>query len=308
MKKALLGKIKGKIKALLYKNRWGDVLHFINSITENQILTTAIVLAFVAVVVFFLSFDHYFSNDNYFLVNLLSEAHGMLFDLLIIGILLVWLNKIGEKRLRVRRYLEEIDDFRHWVNEEASFRIAGNVKRLNKDKVFVIDLYNCYLRNVNLNNVDLSGSNMNYVNLEESSLQNSIFKDARMNQANMNHCKLQKTNFQGAQVSGANFSSTTLLKADFRGANLIKTKFNRAVMIDANLSDSMIAGADFTEANLFRANLLGAKGLTAEQLSKARNVHMAKIDPTIEEKLKEIAPHLYSEDAMDFSITPNTPR
>jgi len=260
-----------------------------------QLLTTTIVLVLVSVIVFSLSLPHYNGHVNYFYENLLVEAHGMIFDLLVIGILLVWLNKVGEKRLRVRRHQEEIDDFRHWINDEASFRIAGDIKRLNKDGIFTMDLYNCHLRNVNLNYVVLTSSNMNYINLEDSSLQNASMANVRLNQANLQNVKLQGAKMKNAQLSGANLQFSTPIKADLTGANLIKAKLNGAVMIDCILIDSMLAGADFTDANLFKTDFTGAKGLTAEQLSKARSIHMAIIDPEIEAKLKLLAPHLFTQ-------------
>ncbi len=278
-----------------WKKNWHSFINVVRSITERQLLTTTIVLILIATIIVTLSFPHYGGHVNYFYENLLVEAHGMIFDLLVIGILLVWLNKVGEKRLRIRRYQEEVDDFRHWINEEASFRIAGDIKRLNKDGVYSIDLYNCHLKNVNLNYVNLSGSNMNYINLEDSSLQNSNLSNVRLNQANLQNAKLQGAKMKNAQLSGANLQFTTPIKADLSGANLIKAKFKGAVMIDCILSDSMVAGADFTDANLFKTDFRGAKGLTAEQLSKARSIHMAMIDPGLEEQLKEIAPHLFTQ-------------
>lgn len=271
------------------------LLNLVRSITERQLLTTTIVLILIAGVVITLSFPHYSGHVNYFYENLLVEAHGMIFDLLVIGILLVWLNKVGERRLRIRRYQEEVDDFRHWINEEASFRIAGDIKRLNKDGVFSIDLYNCHLKNVNLNYVNLTNSNMNYINLEDSSLQNANLSNVRLNQANLQNAKLQGAKMKNAQLSGANLQFTTPIKADMSGSNLIKAKLKGAVMIDCILSDSMLAGADFTDANLFKTDFRGAKGLTAEQLSKARSIHMAMIDEEIEKQLKEIAPQLFTQ-------------
>lgn len=290
------------------KSYWANFLQFVNGITENQLLTTAIVLVILGCIVVYFSMPHYIGNDNYFYVNLLSEAHGMIFDILIIGMLLVWLNKIGEKRIRIKRHQEEIDDFRHWINEEASFRIAGDIKRLNKDKVFNIELYNCNLKNVNLNNVILTGSNMNNITLDESTLQNATLKNIRANQASFQNVKLQKADLSNSQLSGANMKFTTLIKANIKDSNLIKTKFTGAVMIDCVLSGSMVAGADFTDANLFKADLTGCKGLTIEQLSKCRNIHQAKLDLGMEDKLKEFAPHLFTEEAQAFSITPNTPK
>ena len=41
----------------------------------------------------------------------MAEAHGMIFDIAVIGILIFWLNKNGETRQRIRTYKDEIDDF-----------------------------------------------------------------------------------------------------------------------------------------------------------------------------------------------------
>lgn len=291
-----------------WKNRWKNFVLAVNSVTERQLLTTGIVLFFITLMIITLSYPHYHSKDNHFYENLLVEAHGMIFDLLIIGLLLVWLNKIGEKRIRIKRHHEEIDDFRHWINEESSFRIAGYIKRLNKDNVYNLELFNCNLKNVNLNYVNLTGSNMNNIQLEDTTLQSAILDNVRLNQGNMQNAKLQKARLRNAQLSGANMQFTTLIKADLTGANCIKTKFKGAVLIDAILVDAMLAGADFTDTNLFKANLTNAKGLTAEQLAKSRNIYLAKFDAAIEDKLRLIAPALYSEEAQVFSITPNTPK
>jgi hypothetical protein len=276
------------------KKLYRKLVSKLTELTERQLLTTSIVLFIAASIVICLSWSHYTQEVHHFYENLLVEAHGMIFDLLVIGLLLVWLNKIGEKRLRIKRYQEEIDDFRHWVNEEAAFRIAGDIKRLNKDKVFNIDLYNCYLKNVNLNYVNLANSNMNYVNLEDSSLQNANLSNVRMNQANLQNCKMHGAILSYAQLSGANFMYTTPIKVDFTGANLIKAKFKGAILIDAIFKDCMLAGADFTDANLFKADFTNCKGITAEQLSKARSVHQAKLSEDIYLALKEIAPNLVS--------------
>ena len=63
----------------------------------------------------------------------------MLFDVAIIGILIFWLNKIGEERRRIKTYLDEIDDFRLWESDEAAFRTVGNIKRLNQNKIYNIN-------------------------------------------------------------------------------------------------------------------------------------------------------------------------
>ena len=113
-----------------------------------------------------------------FLENVLVEAHGMLFDILIIGILILFLNRLAEKRITNQRYIDEIDDFRGWQHEEATHRIAGNIKRLERNRFKgIINLSDCFL-----NSIDWYGKNLQ--------------------EANLKHAKLQKANLEGAELQG----------------------------------------------------------------------------------------------------------
>ncbi len=57
----------------------------------------------------------------------------MLFDILVIGIFILSLNRLAEKRIENQRYIDEIDDFRGWRSKEAAYKIAGNIRRLNRN-------------------------------------------------------------------------------------------------------------------------------------------------------------------------------
>jgi hypothetical protein len=234
-----------------------------------------------------------------FYENILIEAHGMLFDLLIIGLLLVWLNKNGERQLRIRRYAEEIDDYRHWKTEEASYKIIGNIKRLNKDKITQIDLFNTYLKNSNLNYVDLTGSNMNYVVLDDASLIHSMLRKVRLNQASLINAKLNKADLSGAFLSGANCEGASMIKTNFENAQLIKVSLKGAFLMDANFSNAMLAGSDFTDANLLKADLRGALGVTVEQLSTAHSLVKTLLEPSIEAELRLNYPQLFESEETD---------
>lgn len=288
-----MNKIVEKIVISPFEQQLTRLKKFIKEIPEQPLITTGLVLGVLTILIFTLSFPFYRDDMELFYENILIEAHGMLFDLLIIGILLVWLNKNGEKQLRIRRYAEEIDDYRHWKSEEASFKIIGNIKRLNKDKITQIDLFNSYLKNANLNYVDLSGSNMNYVILDEASMVNSMLCRVRFNQASLKGTKLNKADFKGAFLSGANCENASMIKSDFEGAQLIKTNLSFAFLMDANFKGAMLAGADFTGANLMKADLREAQGLSVEQLSVARSLAKALLDPELESELRNLHPHLF---------------
>jgi uncharacterized protein YjbI with pentapeptide repeats len=263
-----------------------------NYIIERPMLTTSIVLAFVSVIVLGLSIGYYLSDFNNFWPQILVEAHGMIFDITIIGLLIFWLNQNGEIRQRIRTYRDEIDDFRLWESDEAAFRTVGNIKRLNRHKIHDINLVNCYLARTNLNYVNLKGSNLNSANLSNSSLIETGLESTRLNQTNLENANLNQANLNGAYASGANFKDAFLIKANFENAFLIKTNFKNSFLMEADLKGSYLMGADFENASLYKADFRGAKGLTLEQLSKAKTLYLAKFDDELLEEVRISIPEL----------------
>lgn len=263
-----------------------------NSIIEKPLLTSTLVLIIVSIIVIGLSLSYYINEFDTFIVQVLAEAHGMIFDIAVIGILIFWLNQNGEIRRRIRTYKDEIDDFRLWESEEAAFRTVGNIKRLNRHKIHEINLVNCHLPRTNLNYANLSGSNANSADISQSSLIESNLENARLNQTNFENSNLNQANLTGAYASGANFKDAFLIKAHFENAFLIKANFNNAFLMEANLQNCYLMGADFENASLYKADLRGAKGLTVEQLSKVKTLYLARFDDEILEQIKTNLPEL----------------
>ncbi len=263
-----------------------------DEIVEKPLLTSAIVLGIVFALVIGLSLPYYLSDFSNFWAQILAEAHGMIFDIAVIGILLYWLNQNGEIRQRIRTYKDEIDDFRLWESEEAAFRTVGNIKRLNRHKIHEINLVNCHLVRTNLNYVNLHSSNLNSTNLQSASLIETNLENTRLNQTNLENANLNQANLKGAYASGANFKDAFLIKAQFENAFLIKSNFKNAFLMEANLQNSYVMGADFENASLYKADLRGAKGLTIEQLAKAKTLYLARFDDELLAQIKTTLPEL----------------
>jgi uncharacterized protein YjbI with pentapeptide repeats len=257
-----------------------------DEIIEKPILTGSLVLVAIGIIVVGLSLPYYINDFSNFWPQVLAEGHGMIFDIAIIGILLAWLNQNGETRQRIRTYKDEIDDFRLWESEEAAFRTVGNIKRLNRHKIYEINLVNCHLSRTNLNYVNLKASNLNSANLSNSSLIETNLENTRLNQTNLENSNLNQANLCGAYASGANFKDTFLIKSQFENAFLIKTNFKNAFLMEANLKNSYLMGADFENASLYKADLRGAKGLTIEQLAKSKTLYLAQFDDELFEQVK----------------------
>lgn len=269
-----------------------EIKRRIESILEKPVLTNSIVLGIVFLLVISISLPYYLNSEKNFFEGVLQEAHGMIFDIAIIGILIFWLNEQGRTRQLVRSYKDEIDDFRMWESEEAAFRNVGNIKRLNRFKIYELNLVNCYLAKTNLTEANLSKSNMNSANLASAVLAGSNLAETRMNQTNFENANLNNANLEGSFASGANFKDSYLIKSDFRNSFLIKAVFNNAYMMESDMRDCHLTGAEFKDANLYKADFRGAKGLTIEQLSEAKSLYLAQFDDDIAEKVLDQIPDL----------------
>ncbi|MCS6972940.1 MAG: pentapeptide repeat-containing protein [Cyclobacteriaceae bacterium] len=273
--------------------KWSERLtEKFNSVIEKPLLTSTLVLVMITILVLSLSLKYYLQDFDSFWAQVLAEAHGMIFDIAVIGILIFWLNENGQTRQRIRFYKDEIDDFRLWESEEAAFRTVGNIKRLNRHKIYEINLVNCFLSRTNLNYVNLKGSNLNSANVSQSSLIEANLENTRLNQTNFENSNLNQANFKGAYASGANFKDAFLIKAQFENAFLIKANFNNAYLMEANLRNSYLMGADFENASLYKADFRGAKGLTVDQLAKAKTLYLARFDDDLQSQIIQTLPEL----------------
>ncbi len=267
--------------------RYKRLLEIIKAIPEKPILTAFLVLVGLAIIILSLSFKYYTEDYYNFVGQVLAEAHGMLFDIAVIGILIYWLNENGEKRLRINMYKDEIDDFRLWESEEAAFRTVGNIKRLNRHNITSINLVNCYLAKTNLSYVNLSQSNLNSANITHSNLVQCNLENARMNRTSFENSNLNQAYMQKAYASGTSFKDAYMIKVNLENAFLIKANFENAFLMEANLNGANLTGANFENANLYKADFRNAVGLVAEQLANVKTLHMAQFDDAIMAEIKQ---------------------
>lgn len=173
---------------------------------DNPVLLAFIVFLTATVIVIPASLHYYIDETDAFLMNVMAEAHGTVFDLLIIGWFLLWVNKLAERRVRNNRYREEIDDYLGWKSPEATHRIAGNIRRLNRSGV---------RERMRLTEAYLFGANLGGAQLKEADLWG-----ANLEGANLRGATLEGVNLRGANLTGANLQDAELKGTDFLGANL----------------------------------------------------------------------------------------
>ena len=259
---------------------------FYKKVTQSESVRIGIyVLIGSTLIVMLLSFfcgDYSNVSEPVFWEGLRVEAHGMLFDILVIGVIVLILNKLTEKGIDNRRYLEEIDDFRGWESEEAAYRNAGNLNRLKRNRYRgKLNLKQCYLGCVNLQrdgDQDILGYIKPYLNSTNLSGVAIVFAD-----------------LQNADLRNANLQKAKLFEIDLRDANLFWAKLQMADLQEVNLQGANLQNAYRQDAILLNVHLRNAKNLTLDQLSKAKSLYGAELDPELRKQVEAKYSHLLEE-------------
>lgn len=84
------------------------------------------------------------------------EFHGLLMDVLVLGILLALYESTLEKRREINRWLDELDDYRGLSHVESGYRVKGILARLNRSGYFNIELYDLSIKVPYLSQVEVS--------------------------------------------------------------------------------------------------------------------------------------------------------
>lgn len=203
--------------------------------------------------------------------DVIVESHGMLFDLFVFGIVLSiyeWFRERKEQTERIlkakyekiERLHEEIDDYRGWREQEAAYRIAGAIRRLNRVEVYKVNLSECYLVNANLEVVNLQNAN-----LLEAELQGAKLNSANLSGADLMYASLRGAQLRNAIIKQSDLSETSLADAILEAANFQGSSLRCADLQRANLEGTNLEGCDLRNATLFGVNLKKASIATRSE-------------------------------------------
>lgn len=164
-----------------------------------------------AIVVYALKAIFYDSVDE-FVQGMIVEATGMLFDLLIFGVLVAWVSKRAELSQLVRRYNEEIEDYLGVDTDEARAYIKSRILRLNKIGKTPISLEGAYLQGVDLRGADLRRTSIRSANLERANL-----SEANLSWSSLSDAYIMNTNFDEADFTGVFITEEELKNSSTEG-------------------------------------------------------------------------------------------
>lgn len=134
-----------------------------------------------------------------------------------------------------------------------------------------------------LNNVDLSGINFKFANLNSASFKSSRFRgageDGRWDTYDDSIADLSGAQIKLANLTDANLSRVLMIGTDLRRATLNRANLSNARLVGAKLGSAQLVGADLRGAVLENASLTGAD-LGEAKLNEA-NLYAASLSRVI---------------------------
>lgn len=208
--------------------------------------------------------------------NILVESHGLLFDILLFGIGIAIYDEVRGNKQRIKRYSEELEDYRGWTDNEASFRVAGIVKRLEQAGINDLDYSNLHIGRLQLSTIlKCISERVEYSSIAETDfkgkdLSNVTFHNkVTSEKLNLRHTTLNSTDFKSIPMSGSFLTSASGIKTDFRhakmkevylgGSTFVNAKFDSAILTNGFLERATFDNCTFRTTDLSKASLIRAK-------------------------------------------------
>ena len=113
------------------------------------------------------------------------------------------------------------------------------------------------LMSENLDNLDLSGANLECVDLHCASLRGTKLCGARLRSADLDHCKLEGADLRSSDLTGASMRNAQLQKASLWDAALRSVNLSGSNMEGVMLHGAVLQGTDLLGVNLTRARMSG---------------------------------------------------
>lgn len=156
------------------------------------------------------------------------EFVGLIFDIVFILLIFSFFERLRTKRQEIKRQEEIVEDYKRWDNEEARFRLAGSIRRLNR------------LGKSAINFTGLRLSNFTFVQHDIMGIEGSTFYDG--NWDTNTDVKLNKIGFDRLNCRSVVFSPNEMLMAQLPATER-SAYFSNCSFISADLTGAIFDGA-----------------------------------------------------------------
>ena len=217
---------------------WGANLRWkkIRAVDWRQPVPMAIAIAAILILLLWILSGWYGGAPGEILRGIYIEAGGAVMDIVVFGIVIAWLTSRRSQDQQITRQMELIDDYKKWNSDEARYRIAGAIRRLNR---------------LNRTDIDFSGielSEFRFRWLEIESIRGSTFYDGSWGTwSGKDNVALTNVDFAHVDCRDVVFSKSNA----FSGFDL---PWRLATFTDCNFRGARLQGAVFRGARLKRSN------------------------------------------------------
>jgi uncharacterized protein YjbI with pentapeptide repeats len=231
--------------------------------------------------------------------NILVEAHGMVIELVIVGVLVIWLDSRRSANSEILRLNEDLVDYAQLDFPEINVKKLGHIKRLNAAGVMQINVQNLSLNSLNVRGVNICDSKIIGLKISNGMVSNSSFINVQMRSSNFEsttiksskfeNCNLLKSKFSNAICKGINFSNSVVERVDFNNCNLQSSNFSNCDM----------RGVKLVGANLKHCSFQGATNLDAIEIAKSSSIDYIAISDELLIELKALRPDMKYQSSRD---------
>lgn len=181
---------------------------------------------YLIVITFFIIICFDFFDKKFNTHDILVEFHGLIFDLVIFGLLLTIYDSIKSKQEKITRYRDEIQDYAGFENDMVKFRNRGLIKKLINLNANKIDLSFCSIKNCPYTK-EMIDWNFGYAKLF-----NSYFINCDLSSSEFYMTELYDSDFIKADLTGCYFGTTILDNCNFNKCKMNGVKFDFAYVSD----------------------------------------------------------------------------
>jgi len=195
---------------------------------ESMIFYVLVLLVVLSIIVVYLTYCINLKDGyGYPWKDILVEAHGLLFDLFFLGIIIYKFELRHNKKNEISKLISDIDIFRN-IKVKVHQIAYKLIYYKNQGFLKEVDLSKCYLKKA-----QFKGKNLEGVIFSKAKLQGANFKKAILTNVKFNNAKLQNVDFSKAEMKGVDLTGAKLKGAIFpHPSNLKNVKF-----LDIELQD-----------------------------------------------------------------------
>ncbi len=264
----------------------------IDYVVEDSVRMSLALFIACLVIVFILTV--YTTKQGYtseFYENILVEAHGMLFDILILGAFVFWINKRGDKVREIKRLENELKYYIEYTRPEATFHVSKIITQLNDLGVYKLNLIRVYLEGASMlcarfEDTQFIGNWLSRAFFHEGIFEKCFFHRSECNETNFELAEITECRFIDCSFDATKFKETVFSAVQFEGCDFRSADFTEANLYSCTFINCTMRHCHFEEAAFHSCDLTGIKD-TVMNFWDCAAIQKSKINGTDKDAFKD---------------------